>query len=89
MQKFYKLQQGKTEKVTVYVIQLEGAPNAVQQEYPTMLSVSKVHKKVRDHLFHGIHKQLHDSMCYFYDDTRIMYPQLVTAAHKAESEQED
>ena len=34
-------------------------------------------------------KQLHDSMCYLYDDPRKMYPQLMTAAHKAESEQED
>ena len=28
-------------------------------------------------------------MCYFCDDTRITYPQHVTAAQKAESEQED
>ena len=28
-------------------------------------------------------------MCFLYDDMRIMYPQLVTAVHKAESEQED
>ena len=28
-------------------------------------------------------------MCYLYDDVRIMYPQIMTAAHKAESEQED
>ena len=52
----------------------------------TMLSVREVQQHLRDCLFHGLHKQLHDSMHYLYDDTRIMYPQLVTAAHKAESE---
>ena len=30
-----------------------------------------------------------DSMHYLYNDTGLMYPQLVTAACKAESEQED
>ena len=43
MQNFYKLQ-GKTERMTVYVTQLEGALNAVQQKYPTMLSASMVKK---------------------------------------------
>ena len=42
MQNFYKLQQGKSEKVTVYVTQLERALNACQQEYPKILSMSKV-----------------------------------------------
>ena len=28
-------------------------------------------------------------MCYLYDDLGIMYPQLMTAAQKAESKQED
>ena len=54
-----------------------------------MLRMSEVKKHLRDKLFHGPHKQLCDSMCYLYDDTRITYPQLVTAAHKCKSEQED
>ena len=80
MQNLYKLQQGKTEKVPVYFTHLEGEQNVVQQEYPTMLSMGKVQKYLRDHLFHGLHKQLHDSMCYLYDDLRIMYFPLMTAA---------
>ena len=55
--------------------------NAVQQEYPIMLSVSEVQKHLRDHLFHGLCKQLCNSMCYLYDEMRIMYPQLMTATH--------
>ena len=54
MQNFYTLQQGRTGKVTLYVTWLEGVLNAVQQEYPTMLSVSEVQKHLRDHLFHVI-----------------------------------
>ena len=42
MQKFYKLQQDKAEKVTFFVTCLEGALDVVQQEYPMMLSASQV-----------------------------------------------
>ena len=70
MQNFYKLQQGKTEKVLVYVTHLEGALNTVQQEYPMMLSMGKVQKHLRD-LFHGLCKQVHDSIHYLYGDLGI------------------
>ena len=89
MQHFYKLQPGKTAKVTLYITQLEGALNAVWQGYLMMLSASEVQQLLRDQHFHGLHKQLHNSMCYLYDDKWITYPQLMTAAQNAESEQED
>ena len=54
-----------------------------------MLSVSEVQKHLKECLFSGLCKQLCDSMWYLYDDMMIMYPQLMTAAHKAESEQKD
>ena len=80
MQNFYKLQQGKMDKVMLYVTQLEGGLNVIQQEYMMMLSASEVQQPLRDSLFHGLHKQLHNSMCYLYDDMRITYPQLMTTA---------
>ena len=64
--------------------QLEGALNAVQLEYSMIFSTSKVQKH-----FHGLHKQLLDSMHYLYDDLRIMYPQPMTAVHKAQLEGTD
>ena len=63
--------------------------NVVQQEYLTMLSANEVQQHLRNQLFHGLIKQLWDSMHYLYDDARITYPQLVTAAQKAASEHED
>ena len=73
MQHFYKLQQGKTEKLLICVTHLEGVLNVVQQEHPMMLSMGKFQKQLRDHLFHGFCKQLHDSICHLYNDLRIMY----------------
>ena len=61
----------------------------VHQEYLAMLSAIEMQQHLRDYLFHGLHKQLHTSMDYLYDDMRVMYPQLMTTAQKAESEQED
>ena len=61
----------------------------VQQEYPNMLSASEVQEQLRDSLFHGFQKQLCNVMHYLYDDPRVMFPKLVTAACKAKSEQED
>ena len=52
---------------------------------PYNLSASKVQKHLRDHFFHGLCKLFCDSMHYLYDDQRIMYPQLMTVACKAES----
>ena len=51
--------------------------------------MGKVQKHLRDCLFHGLHKELCNSMHYLYDDLRVMYPKLMTVAHKVESEQED
>ena len=62
MQNLYRLQQGKMEKVLVYVKWLEGALNAAQQEYPNLLSMGEVQKHLTDCLFHGLCKQLYDSM---------------------------
>ena len=70
----------------VYMTQLEGALNAVQQEHPNMLSMGKFQKHLQDCHFDGLQKQLHDSMHYLYDSPRKMYPQLITVPWKTESE---
>ena len=51
MQNIYELQQGTTEKVTLYITPLEGALNVVQQEYVMILSTSEVQQHLRDWLF--------------------------------------
>ena len=53
------------------------------------LSIEKVQKHLRDHLFYGLHKQLHNFIHFLYDDPGVVYPQLEVVAHKTESEQED
>ena len=52
-------------------------------------STNEVKQHLRDQLFHGLQKQFWDSMHYLYDDAKITYLQLISAAQKPESEQED
>ena len=54
-----------------------------------MLGMGIVQKHLRDNLLHGLQKQQRDSIQYLCDDPRDMYPQFMTAAHKAEYEYED
>ena len=67
MQIFISYNMVRWEKVTLYVTNWRGAQNVVQQEYLMMLSASEVQQHIRDCLFHGLYKQLCDSMCYLYD----------------------
>ena len=54
-----------------------------------MLGAAEIQGLLRDYLFHGLQKPLYNSLHYLYVDLRVMHPQLVTAAHKAEAEHED
>ena len=54
IQKFYKLHKGEMEKIPAYMTLMEGALDAVQQECLNLLSIGKVQKHLRVHLFHGI-----------------------------------
>ena len=89
LQNVYRLQQERMERVPAYVTWLEGTLNVFQWEHPHMLSTEGVQKHLRDQLFHGLEKQLWDLMWYLYDSLRVMYPEPMTAAHKAEYKYED
>ena len=44
---------------------------------------------LKDHLFHRVHKHIRDSIRYLYSNPGTTYSQLMIAAHKAESENEE
>ena len=49
----------------------------------------EVQQHLKDHLFHGVGKHIHDSVWYLYSTPRTSYPQLMVATQKAESENEE
>ena len=89
MQNFHKVTQSNHEKVSFFAMRLEGTLNQMRLQCPERITDWEVQQHIKDHLFHGVHKCIRDSICYLYSNPRTMYSQLTVTAHKAESENEE
>ena len=67
MQEFYRIVQGKNEKVQTFVLHLERALKAIEQQHPYALTEEEGVKHLKDHLFHGLKPYIHNALCYMYD----------------------
>ena len=86
MQKFYCIAQGNSEKVQTFVLCLGRALKAIKQQYPYAMTKEEGHRHLKDHLFHGLKPNLHNDLCYLYNNPDSQYTQLVRASRKAETE---
>ena len=89
MQNFYKVTQGNHEKVPFFATRLEGTLNQIRLQCPGAETDLEVQQHLKDCLFHGVHKHIRDSIWYLYSNPWITYSQLMIAAHKVESENEE
>ena len=89
MQNFYKVTQGNHKKVPSFTIRLEGTLNQIQLKCPGWIADHEVLWHLKDHLFHGVHKHIRESIKYLYSNLETTYSQLMVMAHKAESEMEE
>ena len=86
MQDFYRIAQGKSEKVQNFVLHLERALKAIKQQYSYVMTKEEGHRYLKDHLFHGLKPPLCNALHYLYDKPDSQYSQLVTASRKAKTE---
>ena len=86
MQEFYRIAQGKSEKVQTFVLHLERALKAIKQQYPYAMTKEEGHGHLKDHLFHRLKPNLHNALCYLYDKPNSQYSQWIMASRKAETE---
>ena len=86
MQEFYQIVQGKNERVQTIVLWLEWALKAIKWQHPHAMTDKEGIKHLKDHLFHGLKSDIHNTLCYMYDTPNLQYSQLVIAARKAETE---
>ena len=86
MQVFYRIAQGKSEKVQTFVLCLERALKAIKQQHPYAMTKEEGHRHLKDCLFHGLKPNLHNALHYLYDKPDSQYSQLVMASRKAETE---
>ena len=86
LQSYYKVTQSNHEKVPSFAMRLEGNINQIQLQCPGRIMNQKVQQHLKDHLFHGVHKHIRDSIQYLYSNSRTTYSQLMITSHKVESE---
>ena len=89
MQNFYKVTQGNNEKVPSFATRLEDTLNQIQLKCPGIIADCKVACHLKDQLFHRVHKHIPDSIRYLHGNPKTMYSQLMVAARKVESKNED
>ena len=89
MQNFYKVTQGNHEKVPSFATRLQGTFNQIRLQFPGRAKDLEVQQHLKDNLFHGVHKHIRDSIRYLYSNPRTIYSQLMIAAHKTKSENEE
>ena len=89
MQNFYKVTQGNNEKVPSFATRLEGILNQIWLKCPGRIADHEVTCHFKDQLFHRVHKHIRDSIRYFHGNPKTTYSQLMVAARKAESKNED
>ena len=86
MQEFYRIVQGKNEKVQTFVLHLERVLKVIKQQHPYAMTEEEGIKHLKDHLFHGLKPDICNALCYMYDKPDPQYSHLVMAAQKAETE---
>ena len=86
MQEFYRIVQGKHEKVKMFVLHLERAFKAIKQQHPYAMTEEEGVRHLKDHVFHGLKPNLHNALHYMYDKLDSQYSQLVMALRKAKTE---
>ena len=86
MQEFYRIVQGKIEKVQTFVLSLERALKAIKQQHPYAMPGEGGIRHLKDCLFHGLKPNLCNALHYMYDKPDSQYSHLVMASRKAETE---
>ena len=62
MQEFYRIMQGKNEKVQTFVLHLERALKAIKQQHLYAMTEEDGHQHLRDHLFHVLKPNLYNAL---------------------------
>ena len=62
MQEFYRIMQGKSEKVQTFVLHLERALKAIKQQHPYAMTEEDGHRHLKDCLFQGLKPNLYNAL---------------------------
>ena len=86
LQEFYRIVQGKKEKVQTFVLHLERALKAIKQQHPYAMTKEEGVRHLKDCLFHGLKPNICNALHYMYDKLDSQNSQLVMPLRTAETE---
>ena len=75
--------------MSYFATRLEGTLNQIQLKCPGWIANCQVSWHLKDHLCHGVHKHIRDSIRYLYSSSETTYSQLMIMACKTESKMEE
>lgn len=87
MQGFYNLSQGPREKVQQFATKMESTLNQIQVQFPDRMGPNEKEVKLKERLFHGMKKNVRDTIRFRYSDPSTTYTQLLVHARAAEDEE--
>ena len=85
MQNFYKVSQGKNEKVPSFAMRLQVTLNPIHLQSLGRMTDLEAQQHLQDSLFLGVRKHIQDSIKYLPSPHGVSYSQLMVAAHTAKS----
>jgi len=86
LQEYYRLNQESVESVQEYSVRLEAALEKIRIRYPRSHPLKDASVSLKERLFHGLRKEIRDSIRFRYEDGKVKYQDLLAAARKAEAE---
>ena len=89
MQNSYKVTQGNHKQVPSFAMRLEGTLNQIRLQCPRQIADHEVTWHLKDQLFHGVHKNIRDSIRYLHSNPETTYSQLIVTACNTESKKEE
>ena len=89
MQEYYTIIQGKSKGVQAFVLCLEQALKVIKQQHPCAMTEVEGKNHLKDQLFHGHRHNIHNALCYMYNEPDSQYSKLVMAARKAKTKTQE
>ena len=84
-QEFYQLSQEKSEKIHQFTGHLEQKYKYLKEKFPDRYQTSDL----KDRLFHGMHSNIHESMCFLYKKADVAYEEFLSETLEAEKDCND
>ena len=83
----YTIRQERGEKVQQFATRLEDAVNQIELQYPNGEQQLSIKRHLKDRLFHGMKKNLRDTIRFHFEQSNSTYESLLVNAKKSEAEE--